>query len=101
LAVNAADIATPEPLVVAVFTPPTKLQEAPLPGAVKVTVAPLTGTPAELVTVTIKGLPNAVLMVALCGVPLITVIAAATLPDWLVSENRAVLDTPATLAVTR
>jgi hypothetical protein len=100
LAVNPADIATPEPLVVAVFTPPTKVQEAPLPGALKVTVTPLTGIPPEFVTVTIKGLPNAVLMGALCGVPLVAAMAAATLPDWLVSENRAVFDTPATLAVT-
>jgi hypothetical protein len=98
--VNGAEVATPEPLVVAVFTPPAKVQEEPLPGALKVTVTPLTGVPPEFVTVTTKGLANAVLIVALCGVPLVAVMAAATLADWLVSEKRAAFDTPATLAET-
>ena len=62
---NAADVATPEEFVVAVFTPPAKVPDAPLVGAVKVTVTPLTPTPLEFSTVTTRGLANAVPTVAL------------------------------------
>ena len=51
LAVKTADIATPRPLVVAVVTPPASVPLAPLPGAVNVTVAPLTGLLPESFTV--------------------------------------------------
>ena len=77
LAVNTAEVATPEALVTAVFTPPANVPEAPLLGAVKVTVTPLTGCPVELVTVTASGLPNAIPTAALCGVPPLAAIEAA------------------------
>ena len=43
--------------------------DAPVPGAAKSTVMPLTGFPSESVTVACSVLVKAVLMVALCGVP--------------------------------
>jgi hypothetical protein len=64
-AVNIAEVATPELLVVAVSAPPAKLPEAPLAGAAKVTVAPLTGFPPESFTVATRGLEKAVSMAAL------------------------------------
>ena len=99
LAVNAADVATPEELVVAVFRPPAKVPDAPLVGALNVTVTPLTAFPLESFTVTLNRLAKAVPTGALCGVPPVAVIAAG-LPDWLVSAKVAPFDTPATLAVT-
>src|ERR1700676_1740686 len=61
LAVNAADVATPEALVVAVTTPPAKLPPAPFTGTtVKVTVAPDTKFWLASLTVACKGLVNAV-----------------------------------------
>ena len=56
---------------------PLKAAPAPDDGAVKVTVAPLTGVPA-LLTVACSAVPNAVLMIALCGVP---ALAAMTGPE--------------------
>ena len=61
---NAADVATPEAFVVAVFTPPAKVPDAPLVGAVKVTVTPLIPAPLEFSTVTTRGFANAVPTVA-------------------------------------
>ena len=61
---NAADVATPEEFVVAVFTPPAKLPEAPLLGAANVTATPLTPTPLEFWTVSTRGFANAVPTVA-------------------------------------
>jgi hypothetical protein len=98
LAVNTVDVATPDEFVVAVFAP-ANLPEAPLLGAVNVTVTPLTPLPPEFFTVTTSGLANVVLMVALCGVPLVAVIDA-TVPAMLVSAKLADVETPATLAVT-
>ena len=69
LAVNTAELATPELLVVAEMTPPANEPEAPLVGAENVTVTPLTGFPLESSTLTTKGLAKAVLTVVLCGVP--------------------------------
>jgi hypothetical protein len=83
----------------AVFTPPAKLPDAPLLGAVNVTVTPLTAFPPESFTVATSALAKAVLTVALCGVPPVAVMEAA-LPAWLVSAKPAAFDTPATLAVT-
>ena len=77
MAVNVAEVATPLLLVVAVFTPPAKLPLAPVAGAVKVTVTPCTGLPPLSFTVATSGAANAVLMAALCGVPLVAVIDAA------------------------
>jgi hypothetical protein len=99
LAVNAADVATPDEFVVAVFAPPANVPEAPLLGAVNVTVTPLTPLPPEFFTVTTSGLANVVLMVALCSVPLVAVIDAAA-PAVLASAKLADVETPATLAVT-
>src|SRR5947207_2167653 len=85
--------------VVAVFTPPAKLPLAPVPGALNVTVTPATGLPPASFTVATSGAANAVLIVALCGVPLVAVMLAAA-PAVFVSEKSAGVATPATLAVT-
>ncbi len=78
MAVNTAAVATPDAFVVAVVTPPANVPLAPLPGAAKVTVAPLTGLLKESFTVACNWMPNAVLTVALCGVPAVAVIVAGT-----------------------
>ena len=70
MAEKATDVAIPDAFVMAVFTPPAKAPLAPLPGAVKVTVAPLTGLELESFTTTTIGAAKTVLMVALCGDPL-------------------------------
>jgi hypothetical protein len=75
LAVNTADAATPLAFVVAVFTPPANVPLAPVcVGAMNVTVSPASGFPPLSLTVTLKVAPNAVPIVALCGVPLVAVI---------------------------
>jgi hypothetical protein len=56
-------------LVVAKFVPPANEPEAPLVGAEKVTVTPLTGFPLESCTLTTKAPAKAVLTAVLCGVP--------------------------------
>jgi len=99
LAENTAEVATPLLSVVAVFTPPANVPLAPLDGAVKVTVTPLTALPPLSLTVATRGAAKAVLMVALCGVPLVAAIEAAG-PGLFVSEKFAGLATPATVAVT-
>jgi hypothetical protein len=65
---------------------------------VNVTVVPLTGVP-PLVTVTCSVVPNAVLTVALCGVPALGTMLTAT-AGVLVKPKLAEADTPATPAVT-
>src|SRR5579871_6230891 len=83
----------------AVIKPPVKVPPAPLPGAVKVTVTPLTGFPPESFTVATNGLAKVVLIVALCGVPPVAVtLAGAT--DWFVRLKLAVPATPDALATT-
>src|SRR5258708_3489738 len=99
LAVKIAAVATPCALVVAVFTPPANVPLAPLAGAVKVTITPLTGLFAASFTVACKAVANAVLMVALCGVPAVAAMLAAALAR-LVSEKLAEVATPTTVAVT-
>jgi hypothetical protein len=99
LAVNTAEVATPELFVTAVFTPPANVPLAPLPGAANVTVTPPTGLPPESRTVATKGAANAVLIGALCGVPLVAVIEAEV-PAVLVSAKLAGVATPDTEAVT-
>lgn len=96
---NVADVATPLESVVAVFTPPVNPPLAPLDGAVKVTVTPLTALPPLSFTVATKGAAKVELMVVLCGVPLVAAIEAAG-PGLLVSEKFAGAATPATVAVT-
>jgi hypothetical protein len=71
--VNTAEVATPLPFVVAVFTPPAKVPPAPVAGAVNVTVTPLVGDP-PVVTVATSGAAKAVPTFALCGVPLVAAI---------------------------
>ena len=65
LAVKTAEVATPEPLVTAVFKPPANVPLAPLPGAAKVTVTPEAGAPPAPVTVATSGAAKGVLMAVL------------------------------------
>jgi hypothetical protein len=98
--VNVVAIATPEVLVVVVYEEPlTNVPLAPVAGAVKVTLTPETGLPLLSCTVACSAVPNAVLIVALCGVPAVAVTLAAD-PAVLVSEKVAAVVTPATVAVT-
>jgi hypothetical protein len=78
---------------------PENAAPAPLPGAVKVTVAPPTGLAYESLTDTCREVENAVLTVVLCGVPALAVTIAAT-PALLVSEKLAGVEAPTAVAVT-
>ena len=98
LAVKVDDVATPEALVTALEAPWND-PLAPLEGAVKVTVTPLTGLPDASMTVAWRGVANTVLTVVVCGVPPVAAIEAAA-PGALVSEKVAGVVTPATDAVT-
>ena len=92
LAVSTAAVATPDALVVAVFTPPANAPLAPLPGAAKVTVAPFTGLLNESFTVACSWIAKAVPTVAFCGVPTVAAILAgvpATPPTGLNAANTA------------
>jgi hypothetical protein len=93
LAVTTTEVATPDALVVAVFTPPANVMLAPEPGGAKVTVAFGTAFPPASVTVATRGLVNAVFSDALCPLPLLTTIFAAA-PAVLVSEKLAVVAVP-------
>jgi hypothetical protein len=91
-------------LVVAVavsppFVPPANVPLAPVDGAVKVTVAPLTRFPPLSFTVACSAVGNAVVTGTLCGVPAVAAILAGG-PARLVSENVAPIMTPVTVAVT-
>jgi hypothetical protein len=99
LAVNAGAVATPPLLVVAVFTPLAKVPLAPVVGAVKVTVTPLTGLLPASFTVTCSPVANAVLIVALCGVPPVAAMLAGGAVVF-VRLKLAVVARPETLAVT-
>jgi hypothetical protein len=99
LAVNKTEVATPAAFVTAVLTPPAKLPEAPLAGAVNVTVTPLTGLPPASVTLAASGLAKVVLMVEVCGVPLVATIDE-DVPAVLVSAKLALPPTPGTVATT-
>ena len=66
---NAADVATPEALVTAVFIPPANVPDAPLDGAENVTVTPESGAPDAFVTVATRRAAKALPTAALCGVP--------------------------------
>src|SRR5260221_8529655 len=99
LAVKIAAVATPCALVTAVLTPPANVPLAPLVGAVKVTVTPFTGLLDASLTVACSCVANAVLMVALWGVPAVAMILAGALAR-LVSEKFAGVETPVTEAVT-
>jgi hypothetical protein len=99
LAVNTAEIATPDALVVAVLTPPVNVPLAPLVGAVNVTIEPLTALPPESFTVATSGNAKALLITAVCGVPLVAEIVDVV-PPVLVSEKLAGVATPGADAVT-
>src|SRR5258708_6317324 len=87
LAVQTSAVATPCALVTAVLIPPANVPLAPLVGAVKVTVTPLTGLLKESFTVACSCVANAVLTVALCGVP-----AVALMFDGLPAAPTAALN---------
>ena len=72
--------ATPDTFVATVIVAVLllNLPDAPEPGAVKVTFAPLTGVLEESRTVATSGAAKAVLIVALCGVPLVAAMVAGT-----------------------
>src|SRR6266478_2125367 len=93
LAVNIAEVATPLALVIAVFAPPANVPLAPVcAGAVNVTVAPETGLLLASFTVACSAVVNAVLIVAVCGVPAVAVIAAGA--AVLVRAKLAAVATP-------
>jgi hypothetical protein len=98
-AVKGAD-ATPDAFVATTIVVVLLLNtpDAPEPGAVNVTFAPGTGLLPASFTVTTKGPANAVLIVALCGVPLVTVMLAGA-AVVLVSEKFTVVR-PVAAAVT-
>ena len=97
-AVNTAEVATPFEFVVAVFNPPANVPLAPLAGAVNVTTTPLNPDPA-FVTVATSGAANAVLTIALCGVPLVAAIASGA-GVVFVRAKLAPAVTPGTVATT-
>src|SRR5258708_624093 len=85
--------------VIAVLTPPANVPLAPLAGAVKVTVTPLIGLPVASFTVACSCVANAVLMVALWGVPAVAVMLGVGGGAPLADLNAAkaapqLLDTP-------
>jgi len=92
LAVNTAEVAIPDEFVMAVFVPPENVPEAPLLGAVNVTVTPLTAFPFESSTVATRELANARPTVAVCGVPLVAAIEAG-LPVVCVTVKLYVVET--------
>src|SRR5580704_12253603 len=87
LAVNTADVATPDELVTAVFTPPAKVPLAPLEGAAKVTVRLLMGLPSGSLTTTVNGAANALRIVVLWGVPLVAVMLVGQLKASLYAST--------------
>ena len=99
LAVNSAEVATPDALVVPVLAPPAKVPLAPAAGTVNVTIAPLTGFPLASLTDTTSAPLNAVLTVAIWPLPLVAVICAAG-PARFVSRNEAGAAVPGMEAIT-
>jgi hypothetical protein len=97
--VKAGAVATPLALVttLAVADPPN-VAVAPLAGAVKVTVTPLTKLPPLSFTVACKAVAKAVVMTVLCGVPAVVAMLAAD-PAVFVKLKLAGFATPATAAV--
>lgn len=85
-------------MAVAVFDPP-KDALAPVAGAVKVTVTPLSRLFPASLTVTWSAEANGVLTVALCGVPAVAIMLAGG-PGRLVMLKLAGVPTPAAVAVT-
>jgi hypothetical protein len=77
-----------------VLTPPVNVPLAPLGGAVNITATPLIGLPFASVTVTSKGIANAVSVAALCGVPHVVVTEAGVLVIFVESVALAVVEPP-------
>src|SRR6266850_1920430 len=98
-AVNGAD-ATPDTSVAMVIVVVLLLNtpDAPVPGAVNATFTPETGLFPASFTVATNGAANVVLIVALCGVPLVAVMLAGVAAR-LVSEKFTVVS-PVAAAVT-
>jgi hypothetical protein len=100
LATGTGEIAIPLALVAtAVVADPLNSALAPLPGAVNVTVAPLTRFPNPSLTVTCRAAAKAVFTGVLWGVPLVATRLAGA-PAVLVRLKLAGVATPAALAVT-
>jgi hypothetical protein len=78
---------------------PLKEAVAPVAGAAKVTVTPLSRLLEASFTRTCKLVPNVELTVAACGVPAFAVILAGV-PERFVKLKLALVVTPATLAIT-
>src|SRR5580692_1981901 len=97
-AVNTVEVATPLPLLVAVFTPPANLPLAPLAGGVNVTTTPLTGLLLASVTVVTSGAANAASIAALCPEPLVVVTFAAGVAVFVRTKSAELA--PAALATT-
>jgi hypothetical protein len=91
-------VATPLLLVTAVAVA-EPLNVAPAPGAVNVTVIPLSRLLPASFTVACNAVEKAVLIVALCGVPVV-VLTLAGEPALFVREKMAPAVTPETMAVT-
>src|SRR6185369_8069453 len=97
LAVKVGAVATP-PALVATLGEPPKVPLAPLAGATKSTRTPGTGLLNESSTVALRAVENAVLMIALCGVPAVEVMVAAG-PAVLVRLKGTVEVEPASEAI--
>jgi hypothetical protein len=98
--VNTGAVAIPLLFVAALaVADPLKLPLAPLPGAVNVTIAPLTALPPASLTVACRAVAKAVPSAALCGVPALAVMLAAA-PAVLVRLKLAGVAIPAALADT-
>jgi hypothetical protein len=102
--VNADEVATPLALVVSISVAvefDAKVPLAPVAGAVNVTDTPATGTglPPLSTTVATSGFVNAVLITALCPLPLVALTAAAA-PAVFVRLKLAVVDAPVAAADT-
>ena len=86
-------------VITAAVADPLKAAVAPADGAVNVTVTPLTGLLLASFRVACSAVVNAVLTVALCGVPAVAVKLAEG-AVVLESPKPALAETPAMLAVT-
>ena len=101
MAVNAGAVAKPfVPVTAVTVADPANVPLAPLAGAVKVTVAPLTGLLFESFTVACRGVAKAVPSVALCGVPPLALIERTAIAVFV--RLNGALDAPfGTVATTR
>ena len=100
-AVNEPADATPDALVVTVNVLVLLLNvpDAPVAGAVNVTLTPATGFPATSSTTTESGVPNAVRIAADCGVVPVPAVILCAAPAVLVKAKFTVVS-PVAAAVT-